>query len=197
MASNVNPGDPRVKRTRKLLQHAFMELLEKKNFEAITIQDITEHAGMNRATFYSHFQDKYELLDLTLGTMFTGILSKWIPSGAEMKGEALMRSLMLAVCQWQTEVGQGINRRLPFSSSIEQNSRKQLYEIIFSCLKQAEPICSQESRPLEVISTILSHSIYGVVLQWSHTPKSETAEELVECALPLIMPVLGAIGLAD
>src|SRR5260370_114076 len=57
----VNEADPRVKRTRKLLQDALLELLAEKSFDAITVQDIAERSTINRATFYAHFVDKYEL----------------------------------------------------------------------------------------------------------------------------------------
>ena len=57
----VNEADPRVKRTRKLLQDALLELLTEKNFDAITVQDIAERSTINRATFYAHFADKYAL----------------------------------------------------------------------------------------------------------------------------------------
>src|ERR1700736_5950168 len=57
----VNQADPRVKRTRSLLQDALVELLAEKSFDAITVQDIAERSTINRATFYAHFVDKYEL----------------------------------------------------------------------------------------------------------------------------------------
>jgi AcrR family transcriptional regulator len=52
-----------VQRTRKLIQDALIELTIQKGFAAVTVQDITEHAGINRATFYRHYQDKFDLLD--------------------------------------------------------------------------------------------------------------------------------------
>ncbi len=58
----INESDPRVKRTRKLLQAALIELLAEKSFEAITVHDIAERSTINRATFYAHFVDKYALL---------------------------------------------------------------------------------------------------------------------------------------
>lgn len=54
--------DPRVVRTRQMLREAFMALIAEKGFETVTIQDITERATLNRATFYLHYRDKYELL---------------------------------------------------------------------------------------------------------------------------------------
>ena len=53
--------DPRVKRTRSLILQAFGELLAEKGFEAISMQDVTDKAENNRATFYKHFGDKYAL----------------------------------------------------------------------------------------------------------------------------------------
>ena len=67
--------DPRVKRTRKLLEKAFMELMVEKGFQSITIQDVTERATVNRATFYAHFEDKFDLLDSYIREQFDEWLS--------------------------------------------------------------------------------------------------------------------------
>src|SRR5215208_6675732 len=58
--------DPRVKRTRGLILQSFMEILPEKGFQAVSVQDITDKAGINRATFYAHFTDKYQLLDRSI-----------------------------------------------------------------------------------------------------------------------------------
>src|SRR5260370_25494988 len=65
----VNEADPRVKRTRKLLQGALLDLLAEKSFDAITVQDIAERSTINRATFYAHYVDKYAL--------FAGYVHQW------------------------------------------------------------------------------------------------------------------------
>ena len=55
------PIDPRVRRTRKLLQDALRSLIHEKRFSKISVQDITERATVNRATFYAHYLDKEDL----------------------------------------------------------------------------------------------------------------------------------------
>lgn len=55
--------DLRVRRTRKLIQQAFIELTVEKGFAALTIRDITERAMINRSTFYHHYLDKNDLLE--------------------------------------------------------------------------------------------------------------------------------------
>ncbi len=57
-----NLEDLRVRRTRKLLQSALLEAASEKGFAHVTVRDITERAMVNRATFYRHYEDKYDLL---------------------------------------------------------------------------------------------------------------------------------------
>lgn len=55
--------DPRVKRTKELIRSSFLSLIAEKGFDTITVQDITQKAQINRATFYRHYKDKYDLLE--------------------------------------------------------------------------------------------------------------------------------------
>lgn len=52
--------------TKRILSNALKELMTKKNLEKISIREITELAGVNRQTFYYHFEDIYDLLKWTL-----------------------------------------------------------------------------------------------------------------------------------
>lgn len=56
-------GDLRTKRTYILLKNALFDLLSKKSFDEIKVNDICETAMVHRTTFYSHFSDKYDLAD--------------------------------------------------------------------------------------------------------------------------------------
>ncbi|MFN7253383.1 MAG: TetR/AcrR family transcriptional regulator [Anaerobacillus sp.] len=55
-------SDLRVIRTKESIKNALIELIEERGFEAITVKDITTKAKINRGTFYSHYQDKYDLM---------------------------------------------------------------------------------------------------------------------------------------
>jgi AcrR family transcriptional regulator len=54
--------DRRIGRTRRLMLGALMALIEEKGYESVTVQDILDRADVGRSTFYSHYQDKDELL---------------------------------------------------------------------------------------------------------------------------------------
>ena len=53
--------DRRIQRTRELLQKALIELTSERDYDAITIQDIIDHANVGRTTFYKHYNSKDEL----------------------------------------------------------------------------------------------------------------------------------------
>lgn len=54
--------DRRVRRTRHLLKEALLDLIDERDYESITIRDITDRADVGRSTFYSHFASKEDLL---------------------------------------------------------------------------------------------------------------------------------------
>jgi AcrR family transcriptional regulator len=69
--------DRRSARTRRLLHEALMRLIVRKDYDAITVQDLLDEADVGRSTFYAHFAGKDELLrkgferlrqELSLGT---------------------------------------------------------------------------------------------------------------------------------
>ena len=55
--------DRRITKTRKAIYTAFLQLLNQKNFESITVQEIIDLADVGRSTFYSHYESKELLLD--------------------------------------------------------------------------------------------------------------------------------------
>ena len=57
--------DARVKYTKMVLKKALLELMQHKPVNKITVKEICERAELNRATFYAHYSDCFDLLPLT------------------------------------------------------------------------------------------------------------------------------------
>lgn len=188
MGEYVNREDPRAKKTRKYLRQAFIELLSLRDFQDITIKDITDKAELNRATFYGHFQDKYELLDETLGSMLEDTIDAWVHFDENAEEREVVRNLMMAICKWHEETSRGINRRLNLSAAVEENAKRRLNSIILACMNSSHAGKVQDDkRTAEIKATLVSWSIYGIVLQWSKQADKESPEELVERSLSIIM----------
>ena len=67
MTSTVSTTDRRVQRTRELLLDALRVLMSERGYERLTIQNLLDHAGVGRATFYTHFSSKDDLLVTSVG----------------------------------------------------------------------------------------------------------------------------------
>lgn len=63
--------------TKKALANSLMELMNEKPFEKISVTDICERCGMNRKSFYYHFQDKYELVNWIFDQQFLKLLDTY------------------------------------------------------------------------------------------------------------------------
>ena len=59
--------------TKKAIVDSFMALASKKPLEKITVRDIVDDCGINRNTFYYHFQDIYAVLEYLCGTVMDGL----------------------------------------------------------------------------------------------------------------------------
>lgn len=55
--------DRRILKSQEAIKKAILELMIEKNFDNITIRDISDRANVSRGTLYLHYMDKYDLLD--------------------------------------------------------------------------------------------------------------------------------------
>src|ERR1700676_1259438 len=122
--------DPRIRRTRQLLQQALGKLLETKEFDEISVQDITEAATVNRATFYDQYADKFELLSCTVGCRFHELLAE---RQVQFEGSCSseLRAIVLAVCEYMTRM-QGANCKRQLEPHMESAIIAAVREILLA-----------------------------------------------------------------
>lgn len=68
-------GNSRHQETEWKMQDALLSLLAQKALKAITVRELCEAAGLNKATFYRHYQDIYELAEKTEQRIQGGLIS--------------------------------------------------------------------------------------------------------------------------
>src|SRR5580692_4211284 len=93
--------DPRILRSRKMLMEALVRLLDRKEFDDISIQEIADEAGLNRATFYLHYPDKNALLQAMTAARFRDLIARRGLSFSDCDGA--LRAIALGVCDYLAE----------------------------------------------------------------------------------------------
>lgn len=175
--------DPRVPRTRKLIMDAFIELSMKKHFKDITIKDITTAATINRATFYSHFMDKHDLLEKALSeSMMREILLE--VSTHEVINEDTIKAIFFSIIKFQTSISNQCRRSYEaFTPQIETIFKQELQAFFTECAQKQCP--SQSKTEVEVYAVMLSWALYGAAMHWMQNQTSQP-EDYVEQILHII-----------
>ena len=181
--------DPRVKRTRGLIQQSFMELLAEKGFRAVTVQDITERAVVNRTTFYAHFPDKYSLLEESIRQAFRSELESRVLNACHFSVDNL-RMLILTVCEFvETKHAHCASAEGQFQALIEAQIRAQIYELILYWLSGRETLPYGASP--EQAATAASWALYGLAYARTRQKPMPSAEACADEVLPLLAALLG------
>ena len=72
----MNKSESKYYNTACLMDEAFILLLDKKDYEYITVKEICEKAGVNRSTFYLHYETINDLLEESAEFLLRGFTEK-------------------------------------------------------------------------------------------------------------------------
>src|SRR5436190_8682302 len=176
--------DPRIRRTRHLMQRALEKLLEKKEFEAISVQDIADAATINRATFYDHYTDKFSLLECSIAGRFHDLLEERLPQ-LDVTCQAALQAIAMALCDYLARMqGPGCKRQLEphMETAIIAVVRRTLLDGL-----QRHP--REDAIAPEMVAATASWAIYGAVKEWVKTPDRSPSEEIAKTVMTLVSPI--------
>lgn len=193
---HVNANDPRVKRTRKLLQQTLFELMQEKSFDAITVQDLADRSTLNRATFYAHFEDKYDLLDSIMREGFEQALAGAVAETAPVNGETL-RTLCRAVCDFLAQIQDHCRpQHRQFDPLLEKAVQDVLQSFVLRWLQQASPSAQADNASMETVAAVIAWTIFGVASQWSRGLRAQPATKVAEQVVAVLSEGVAATLLA-
>ena len=183
--------DPRIRRTRLLLQQALEKLLETQEFEKISVQDIADAATVNRATFYDHYADKFALLECLVGTRFHELLER---RGVHFEGScsSALKAIVLGVCDYLAGVpGLDCERQLQMEPHMESAVIAVVRRMLLVGLEKHPP---EGGVSAEMMAATLSWAIFGAAKEWVRTPNRCSSEEIVETVVALVGPMMTGVG---
>jgi AcrR family transcriptional regulator len=180
--------DPRIRRTRLLLQQALEKLLETQEFEKISVQDIADAATVNRATFYDHYADKFALLESLVGTRFHELLER---RKVRFDGgcASALKAIVLGVCDYLAGIpGLECERQRQMEPHMESAVIAVVRLMLLAGLQRHPP--PGEVSP-EMMATTLGWAIFGAAKEWVRTPNRCTSEEIAETVVGLVGSMMG------
>ena len=179
--------DLRIRRTHKFLQEAIIELITEKGFDAITVGDIAERAMINRATFYRHYQDKYDLVANIFEETANELVENMKPFHKDTSSSETQNppEIWIQFFEHVAEHGRlyramlGKNGSSWFAARMREYTIKIMLEQERGWKHQVEPGQQINSAmPPELPAMQLSHVLIGTVVWWLESEKSYTPRQV-------------------
>jgi len=180
MHTRFRRPDRRTFRTRNRLKEALLQLMGRRNYDEITVDEIADLAEVGRSTFYSHFSSKEDLL-------FAGF-DRWVLSLAEAPGHGPSASgprrfqfslPMLQHIRSQKHFFQATVERSA-DGGVRRKTTALLAEVARRELDRMEPSANGEPRPRQAQAHAVAGAFLGLVSWWLSSGNQMTAEEVDE-----------------
>ncbi len=208
--SHEEQADLRIRRTHHFLQEAIIELVTEKGFDAITVGDIAERAMINRATFYRHYQDKYDLVVRIFEETANHLVEKMKPFYEDSDPGEKEENILEIWVQFFEHVAQharlyramlGKNGSPWFAARMREHIIKLLldkeksWKQLVESGQQVDPAV-----PKALPAVQFSHVLIGTIVWWLESEKSYTPRQLAiwfwRFAFAGYLSALGYQGLA-
>lgn len=180
--------DLRIRRTHHFLQEAMIELITEKGFDAITVGDITERAMINRATFYRHYQDKYDLVAKIFEEAANRLVEHMKPLRKDSDPVEKEENLLEIWHQFFEHVAEharlyramlGKNGSPWFAARMREHTIKLMLERERQQEQQGGPRHQLDAAmPEELPVMQLSHVLIGTIVWWLESEESYTPRQM-------------------
>lgn len=182
--------DPRVRRTRRMLQDALASLLRKKEFDKISVGDIAEESTLNRATFYDHYPDKFALLECLVASQFQELI---VQQSICFDGCAgALRKIATGVCHYlAATMKHGSDGLWRAGAAMDTAIVSVIRRLILDGLAKQPP---KTGVPVELLASTIAWAIYGAAKDWVLSPKRISAERIGGTIEKVVAPILTSLG---
>lgn len=195
----MNKSESKYFHTALLMDEALIQLLGVKPFEYITVKEICEKAGVNRSTFYLHYETVADLLSETMDLIGKRFYERFSATPDKLSGniqEALLSDLVLINSKYLT----------PYLSFIKEN--KAVFRAAYqnpSALRTDQQFASLSEQILVPIMTRFQvpktqqpywikfyiHGCMAVVQEWINRDCKDPIDEIEQIIIACIRPENG------
>lgn len=178
----LNRQIPRVLRSRRMLMDALVRLLNYKELDDISIQEIADEATLNRATFYLHYPDKNALLEAMTAARFSELIARRGLSFSNCDGA--LRAIALGVCDYLAE-STGCPTQL-----VKMPLERSIIPVVEGMFRVGGG--KHAMRPgvdPELLAATVAWAIFGAARRWNQTSDRIPAEEMAAKIEAMVKPI--------
>lgn len=170
--------------TLNYLREALIALLADKDFETISVADLTKKAGLNRGTIYLHFRDKYDMINYFKEEHFDKLFQVLdAPEIATNTRELLVQTLTVLADQFDFIAAIAQSQSL----HVKETLKDFIYKVLVT-LEDYQKIVRQQygGIPFEYALEVYLASIESIISYWIKTGGQQSPEELTDIILKTV-----------
>ena len=165
--------------TKKAIVQTFLKLLDDRPLNQITVKDIVEACGINRNSFYYHFEDKYDLVNWYFQSGITRFL-------VELSAYSSWNALLAALETYFLE------NKVFYCNALAYNGQNSLQQYMFDYLRsifeqnvrELSPDASAEDT--RKIGQFFAGAMMGILIPWVLSGmKSNALSNMSELSIPV------------
>lgn len=159
--------------TKLALEASLKELLRTKPIDRITINDLTEHCGISRMTFYYHFKDIYDLVEWACIEDASRALQGKKTYDTWQEGLLQIFEAVLENKPFILNVYRSVSRE-----RVENYLYALTYELIEGVVEEQSENLMVTEEQKKFIANFYKYSFVGVMLDWIKRGMKESPEEM-------------------
>ena len=172
----------RKERTKARLRDAMTQLLHEKPFDQITTTELVKVAKISRSGFYTHYQDKYEMIDQYQKTLINTIQYVFEKNDGDLQKTRL-------------ETYELLDNNEIYAALLSENGSKEIHQFMQAKLKSMieNSIIPRDSRRNNLgrlgkiyAATYYANAMFGLTQAWIRRKRKETPEEITKILSKLI-----------
>ena len=161
--------------TKKRIMEGFLELLEQRPLDKISVVDVAEHCGINRNTFYYYYCDIYALIRELMET----VAAQMIAVGLSDRN---WTEIARQVTCFMREHRRAVNHM--FHSSQRELLEDHIYEVTYavteSLVRRTADGLPVSEEDLRTVTLYFTSALLGMIFRWLRVGMKDDAEAAVE-----------------
>jgi len=187
MSRKINHIDRRILKSKDALKSSLIYLMDTKEFKEITITDIVISAGLNRGTFYKHYQYKEDILDEIIDDVTTDLIASYREPYKDKDTIEINQLNSHAVKVFDHVLQYSNFYTLMVHSNALTGFQYKICNILRSLLLQdITGYKLNENINIELIASYHSYAIFGMIIDWINGRFKYSSNYMAEQLLAIV-----------